>query len=98
MAVVVRQKFTDYTLDQYDQLTAKLGATPGGPHIDPGVLFHYIVATDEGVEITDIWTTREGFEKFSQEKLAPAVQELGLSMNNPPSVEFIEVHNYFTAG
>ncbi len=97
MAVVVRQKFTGYTLDQYDQLTAKLGGTPGGRDIDPGVLFHYIIATDEGVEITDIWTTREGFEKFSQEKLAPAVQELGLSVN-PPSIEFFEVHNYFTAG
>jgi hypothetical protein len=63
MAVVVPQKFTGSTLDHYDLAAAKLGMTAEGPHIAPGLLFHYVVATDEGVEITDIWTTREGFEK-----------------------------------
>jgi len=67
-----------------------------GPHTKPGLLFHYVVATDEGVEITDIWTTREGFEKFAQEEIAPVTQEVGISP--PTSIEFIEVHNYNTAG
>ncbi len=51
MAVVVQQKFTGSTLDQYDEAIAKLGITAGGPHTTPGLLFHYVVATDEGVEI-----------------------------------------------
>jgi len=59
-------------------------------------LFHYVVATDEGVEITDIWTTRESFEKFAQEKIIPVVQEVGIAP--PTSVEFHEVHDYDTAG
>jgi hypothetical protein len=59
-------------------------------------LFHYVVATDGGVEITDIWTTREGFETFAQEEIAPVAQEVGISP--PTSVEFFEVHKYNTAG
>jgi hypothetical protein len=96
MAVVVQQTFTGSTLDQYDEAVAKLGLTAGGPHTAPGLLFHYVVATDDGVEITDIWTTREGFEKFAQEEIVPVTQELGIVP--PTSVEFIEVHNYNTAG
>ena len=96
MAVVVQQKFTGATLDQYDEAAGKLGITAGGPHIKPGLLFHYVVATDGGVEITDIWTTREGFETFAQEEIAPVAQEVGISP--PTSVEFFEVHNYNTAG
>ncbi len=96
MAVVVQQKFTGATLDQYDQAAGKMGIIAEGPHIAPGLLFHYVVATDEGVEITDIWTTREGFEKFAQEKIVPVTQEVGISP--PTSVEFNEVHNYNTAG
>ena len=96
MAVVVQQKFTGATLDQYDEAARKLGITARGPHTKPGLLFHYVVATDEGGEITDIWTTREGFETFAQEEIAPVSQEVGISP--PTSVEFIEVHNYNTAG
>ena len=55
-----------------------------------------MVATDEGVEITDIWTTREGFEKFAQEKFVPVTQEVGISP--PTSVEFLEVRNDNGAG
>jgi hypothetical protein len=59
-------------------------------------LLHCVVATADGVEITDVWTTREGFEKFAQEQIAPVTQAIGISP--PTSVEFIEVHNYNTAG
>jgi hypothetical protein len=96
MAVVARQKFTGYTLEQYDAVTAKLGITPGGSFVSPGLLFHYVVATDEGLEITDIWTSREAFETFLNEKVVPVAQEVGVSP--PTSVEFSEVHNYNTAG
>jgi hypothetical protein len=46
--------------------------------------------------VTNIWTTREGFEKFAQEQIAPVSQEVRISP--PTSVEFVEVHNYNTAG
>jgi hypothetical protein len=96
MAVVVQQKFAGSTVDQYDRALAKLGMTAEGPHIAPGLLFHYVVAIDEGVEITDIWTTREGFEKFAEEKILPVAQEVGISPST--SVAFTEVLNYNTAG
>jgi len=95
-AIVVRQIFSGATLDQYDRALARIGMSPEGPHIAPGLLFHYVVATDEGVEITDVWTTREGFEKFAQEKIIPVSQEIGIAP--PTSVDFLEVHNYNTAG
>jgi hypothetical protein len=96
MAVVVQQNFTGATLAQYDEAVAKMGIPAGGPHIAPGLLFHYVVASDDGVQVTDVWTSREGFEKFAQETIAPVSQEVGISP--PTSVQFIEVHNYNTAG
>ena len=96
MAIVVQQKLTGSTLEQHDQAAAKLGMVGEWPHIAPGVLFHYIVATDDGVEIIDICTARGGFETFAQEIIVPVTEEVGIAP--PTSVEFIDVHNYNTAG
>ncbi|MBM2809253.1 MAG: hypothetical protein HW416_12 [Chloroflexi bacterium] len=95
MAVAVQLDFKGATLEQYDQVVQKMGFHPGGPGA-PGGMFHWVTKTADGIRVTDVWNSRERFEKFSQEKIAPITQEVGFSA--PPVVQFFEVHNHLTAG
>jgi hypothetical protein len=76
-------------LDQYDQVLAGMGLTPGA-------LFHWITETDGGVRVTDVWEAREQFDRFAEEQIGPRSSEVG--MPPPSNVEFHEVHNHLTAG
>jgi len=95
MAFGVVLDFEGGTLDQYDQVIEKMGFTPGGAGA-PGGLFHWVTETDDGIRVTDVWETREQFERFADDQIGPITQEVGIP--NPPQVSFHEVHNHLTAG
>lgn len=95
MAIAVVLEFKGATLDQYDQVIDKMGLKPKGPG-GPGMLSHWVTKTDEGFRVTDVWATREQFDKFARDQIGPLTTEVGFP--SPPTVTFFEVHNYFTAG
>lgn len=98
MAVGVVMDFKDTTLDQYDQVIEKMGLVRGG-QMPPGGLSHWVTETDDGIRVTDVWETREQFEKFAQEQIGPYTQEVGIP--GPPEIAFYDAHNYLlktTAG
>ncbi|MDQ6806917.1 MAG: hypothetical protein M3065_18605 [Actinomycetota bacterium] len=95
MAVAVVLSFEGGTLEQYDEVIKKMGFTPEGAG-GPGGLFHWVTATDTGIRVTDVWQTREDFERFAAEQIGPITQEVGIPA--PPMTSFFEVHNYLTAG
>jgi len=96
MTIAVQQDFDGVTLAQYDAVVAKMGLPHNGTHSEAGLLFHFVVQTDNGIRVTDVWESRAGFEKFAQEKIGPISQEVGFP--GPPAIVFTEVHNYNTAG
>jgi hypothetical protein len=95
MAVGLIQDHKGATLEQYDQVVEKMGFTPGGRHL-PGCLFHWVAKTDEGIRVVDVWESREQFDRFAEEQIAPFTREVGFP--SPPETTFYEVHNYLTAG
>jgi hypothetical protein len=95
MAIGVQMDFSGGSLAQYDEVIKKMGFHPGGPGA-PGGLFHWVTTTDDGLRVTDVWDTREHFEKFSSEKVQPLTAEVGFAA--PPKVTFFKVHNYLTQG
>jgi hypothetical protein len=95
MAVAVVMEFEGGTLDQYDQVIDKMRLTPGGDMPSGGVS-HWVTKTDGGIRITDVWETREQFEKFAQEQIGPYSQEAGIP--GPPEMTFYPVHNFFVRG
>jgi hypothetical protein len=95
MAIAVQLDFPGGTLAQYDQVIQKMGFRPGGPGA-PGGLFHWVAKTDAGIRVTDVWDSREQFQKFSAEKIEPITAQVGITQ--PPKVTFFEVHNYLTKG
>ena len=94
MAVAVQLDFEGGTFEQYDQVLEKMGFTHRGPLV-PGGLFHWVTKTENGIRVTDVWESREVFEKFAAEKIGPLTQAAGMPA---PVIEFIEVYNYLTAG
>ena len=92
MAVAVETTFPGGTTEQYDEGIKLMGLTSGGRH--PGAMFHWVAKTDSGIRVTDVWATKEEFERFLQEQVLPVVEQAGLPT---PDVRFIEVHNYMTA-
>ena len=95
MAVAVQMDFEGATLDQYDAVLAKMGLQNGGPG-PTGAISHWAAKTDNGLRVTDVWVSKEVFEKFAQEQIGPFTQEAGFQ--GPPEMQFFEVHSYFTPG
>jgi hypothetical protein len=95
MAVGVQLEFKGASLDQYDEIVKRMGFTPGGKGA-PGGMFHWVTKTDGGIRVTDVWDSKEAFEKFAQEKIGPISQAVGVT--GPPDITFFDVHNYLTAG
>lgn len=95
MAVGVVLEFDGATLDQYDAVLELMGYPAGGEG-PPGALFHWVTQTEGGIRVTDVWTDRDAFERFAEEKIGPLSAEVGIP--GPPEISFFEVHNYLTGG
>jgi len=95
MPVAIVMEFEGATLEQYDEVIAKMGFEPGGPGA-PGGISHWVTATDAGIRITDVWETQELFMQFAEEQIGPLTAAAGIPA--PPTLTFHEVHNHLTAG
>jgi len=95
MAVAVQMDFRGVTLEQYDRAMEWMGLLPGGPS-PKGELFHWVMKTDDGLRIIDVWESREAFEQFLAERVRPVGPEVGVL--EPPEIQFFEIYNYFAGG
>ncbi len=95
MAVAVQLDFRGATLEQYDRINETIGLLPGGP-ASPQEIFHWVMKTDDGFRVVDVWESRQAFERFAEEKLGPIYQEVGVGA--PPEIQIFEVHNYLAGG
>ena len=87
MAFVMRFTGDGFTTQNYDEVTRRLEAAGEGS--PAGRIFHVCFGDPQNVRISDIWDTRENFDRFFG-VVGGIMQELGLSGNEP---EFFEVHN-----
>jgi hypothetical protein len=95
MAVAIVMEFPEGTLQQYDEVVDRMGFTPGGAG-PPESLSHWVIETDDGIRITDVWVSKEAFDAFAEEKIGPITAEVGVP--GPPIVTVYEVHNHHTPG
>jgi hypothetical protein len=93
MAVGITLEFNGATLDQYDDIVRKMDL---GGRTAPGGMFHWVTKTNEGFFVTDVWESREQFERFAEEKIGPVSREAGIT--DQPKITFYEVHNYLAGG
>ena len=65
---------------QYDEVMAKVGERLrlAAGRSAPGVLFHWVAATDDGVRFVDVYESHHVADDLAQEHITPIVAELGL--------------------
>ena len=87
MAIVIRHTPSGLTADQYDEAIRRL-ADAGLGH-PPGRLFHVCFGEPGNLMVSDVWESRETFDKFS-ETLMPSLEDVGIETGG---IAFLEVHN-----
>jgi hypothetical protein len=95
MAIAVVLKFKGASLEQYDQVVDRMGFERAGAG-GPGGIFHWVTRTDDGLQITDVWESKDVFERFAQEQIMPHTAAVGIT--EQPEISYYDVHNYLTAG
>ena len=67
MAVGVQFRFNGGTLEQYDQVMQRMGLVgPDAPALD-GLVFHWVAATQGGIQVSDVWESKDQFDRFAEE-------------------------------
>lgn len=96
MAVAIRT--TDFPegvgTEMYDGVNAAMDVASNPPE---GLIFHWVGEVDGKWTITDVWESREAYDRFEEERLLPAVQKVsGMDPTDgpQPTVSEYAVHNY----
>lgn len=88
MAISVLQSFKQDgdILNIYDAVVEDMGGRELAPR---GSVYHFCAPIEGGIRVCDLWESREDFERFAQQRIAPASAKHGLA---PPHVEIEDVH------
>ncbi|MEU0197209.1 MULTISPECIES: hypothetical protein [unclassified Streptomyces] len=92
MAVVLSLRWAGITPEQYD---AMLDTVRWEERVPDGLVLHVAWFEADGLHVTDVWHAEGDFQRFFAERLAPAVQEVGLA--GQPEVTFSPAHRRFVA-
>jgi hypothetical protein len=90
MATVMLMHWREATPEQYEQARDKVGwdrETPAGAKL------HVSGFADDGLHVTDVWESEESFNTFMEQRLAPAIQEIGIQ--GQPEVKFFPMQGIF---
>ncbi len=96
MAIAMRT--TDFPeavgTDMYDGVNAAMDVANNPP---AGMIFHWAGEVDGKWTVTDLWESREAYDRFREERLFPAIQQVsGMdpASGPQPTVTEFAVHNY----
>src|SRR4029453_10533604 len=90
MAVAMFMHWPGVTSDQYDAVMARLGLDANPP---AGGILHLAAVTDDGVEVCDVWQTEQAFTGYLEQRLLPAVSDLGIS--GEPEIRVVQLPNLY---
>lgn len=94
MAIVFIQDLENANLDRHDAVAEKARVSEDPPE---GLILHTASPRDGGgLKIVDVWESREACERFQNERIRPAVEQVlseqGEEMpDSPPPQEILEV-------
>ena len=92
MAVVMHMEWDGVTPEQYDQARERVNWEG---EVAEGARLHVPWFVDDGLRVTDVWESAEDFDRFVNERLMPAVQELGIE--GEPRVQVNPLHGHVFA-
>jgi hypothetical protein len=93
VAVVMNMRWDGVTREQYEQAREQVGWEQRRPE---GGIIHIASFTDDGLRVTDVWETADDFNRFTESRLMPVVQEIGIA--GEPDVTFSDVQAIWNPG
>lgn len=87
----IRLKFAGMTQELFDEANSRVDPDSNPP---AGVIFHASGPIEGGWGVIDFWESRDHFDRFAQERIGPALAELGDRAIRPDIKEF-PVHEHF---
>jgi hypothetical protein len=101
MAVAMLQMLQGVTKAQYEEVNEKMfgQSLPPTDQLPEGLVVHSAGPAENGWYIYDIWESREAFQRFSDERLMPAVREVFGDTPPAPGAEpqFFEIESLAVA-
>src|SRR5438067_10573368 len=81
------------TKDSYRQLTETMfGNYPMREDQSPdGLIVHTAGESDQGWYVYDLWDSKEHFQRFVEQKLGPAMEEIGAGQSGRPEPQFFPI-------
>jgi hypothetical protein len=90
MATVMLMHWPEVSREQYEHARREINWEGNVPQ---GAKFHVAWFGDDGFHVLDLWESAEEFQRFTEERLMPGVQKIGIQ--GQPRVEFAEAHAVF---
>lgn len=90
MASVMQMRWDGITQEQYDAMRPI--AQWENDHPD-GAIFHVAYFTDGGINVVDVWESPQQFDRFMEERLGRAIQEVGAQ--GEPQIQWFDAHAIF---
>lgn len=90
MATIMQMHWREATPEQYDQTRAKVGWDRETP---TGAKLHVSGFAEDGLRVVDVWDSEQSFNNFFGQRLAPAIQEIGIQ--GEPDVKFFPLHGVY---
>ena len=93
MAVVMIMENPNIGTDMYDAVNAKMDIAANPPE---GLICHTAGVADGKFRIIDVWESKDHYDRFSKERLGPAIQEVSQGQapqGGPPMEKFYELYN-----
>jgi hypothetical protein len=90
MTVVSTLDIADLTAAEYRNVMDELGVErrPEG-----GIYLHLTTPTEGGFRVVEIWDKKEGFDRFVEQRLAPASAAVGVERSM--GITVTALHNFF---
>jgi hypothetical protein len=92
MGVVMSLNWAGVTPEQYDAVRRIVNWEDATPE---GAVMHAAWFDSSGLRITDVWDSREDFERFMAGRVMPAVAQVGVA--GEPDVKVTGLHRRFVA-
>lgn len=92
MAVVMYMEWDGVTPEQCN---ATRGKVLWETNVPEGAILHVPCFTDTGLRATDVWERAEDFQNFVEQRLMPAVREIGIQ--GEPRVDIRPLHEHVFA-
>jgi hypothetical protein len=86
MAIGILFEGSGWTRETYQEMNRQMFGSPRPSSSIDGIIIHTAGEGPNGFRIVDVWESQEHFQRFMEEKVMPAAQEIGAPQGPDPQI------------